>query len=51
MNHIFQSVLNKLVVVYLNDIVICSNIIKAHVKHLQNMFKVFQENKLYVKKK
>ncbi|RVW92708.1 Retrovirus-related Pol polyprotein from transposon 297 [Vitis vinifera] len=50
MNKIFHPYLDKFVVVYLDDIVIYSNTLKEHVKHLRKVFKILRQNKLYVKK-
>lgn len=49
MNRIFQPYLNQFVVVYFDNIVVYSNTLKEHAKHLQVVFKVFQDNELYVK--
>ena len=50
MNKIFHPYLDKFVVLYLDDIVIYSNTLKEHVKHLRKVFKILRQNKLYVKK-
>lgn len=50
MNRIFQPYLDKFVVVYLDDIVIYSDTLEEHVEHLRTVFKVLQDNELYVKK-
>ncbi|RVW22706.1 Transposon Tf2-2 polyprotein [Vitis vinifera] len=50
MNKIFHPYLDKLVVVYLDDIVIYSNTLKEHEEHLRKVFKILRQNELYVKK-
>ena len=37
-NNIFKLYLNKFVIVYLNDILIFSNTLKKHIKHLKIYF-------------
>ena len=50
MNHIFHPYLDRFVVVYLDDIVVYSNTLEEHAEHLRTVFRVLQENKLYVKR-
>ena len=50
MNKIFHHLLDKFVVVYLDDIAIYSNTLEEHVDHLRKVFKLLRQNKLYVKK-
>ena len=38
MNNILKSYLNKFVIVYLNNILIFSNTLKKHIKHLKMIF-------------
>ena len=38
MNNIFKSYLNKFIIVYLNNILIFSNTLKEHIKHLKMIF-------------
>ena len=49
MNDVLQSFLDKSVVVYLDDIVIFSETMEEHKKHLVEVFKVLRENQLYLK--
>ena len=51
MNKIFHPYLDKFVVVYLDDIIICSITLKEHVEHLRKIFKILRQNELYVRKK
>ena len=37
-------------VVYLDDIIVYSQMLKEHVKHLRTIFKVLRENTLFVKR-
>ena len=48
-NNVLQSFLDKLVVVYLDDIVVYSKMMVDHKQHLKEMFEVLRENKLYLK--
>ena len=50
MNNIFQPYLDKFVVVYLDDIVVYSSTLEEHAEHLWVVFKVLQDNELYVKR-
>ncbi|XP_022872717.1 uncharacterized protein LOC111391700 [Olea europaea var. sylvestris] len=50
MNRIFQPYLDKFVVVYLDDIVIYSDNLEDHAKHLRTVFQALRENELYIKK-
>lgn len=49
MNKIFHPFLDKFVVVYLDDIVVYSDTLEEHVKHLRLVFQALKENQLYVK--
>ncbi|CAI5479781.1 unnamed protein product [Closterium sp. Yama58-4] len=49
MNHILRPVLDKCVVVYLDDILIYSKTMKEHMEHLRKVFEILRENKFYVK--
>ena len=48
MNKISHPYLDKLAVVYLDDIVIYSNTLKEHIEHLRKVFKILKQNELYV---
>ncbi|XP_021616670.1 uncharacterized protein LOC110617986 [Manihot esculenta] len=50
MNKVFQSFLDRFVVVYLDDIVVYSRTLEEHARHLKQVFKVLRDNELYVKK-
>jgi hypothetical protein len=50
MNKIFYPYLDRFVVVYLDDIVVYSDTLKDHSKHLRTVFKALRDNELYVKK-
>ena len=49
MNKTLHPYLDWFVVIFLDDIVIYSNILEEHVEHLQTVFKVLKENEFYVK--
>ncbi|CAI5477851.1 unnamed protein product [Closterium sp. Yama58-4] len=49
MNHILRPMLDKCIVVYLDDILIYSKNMKKHVEHLRKVFEILRENKFYVK--
>ena len=50
MNKVFEPFSNHFVVVYLDDIVVYSQIMDEHVEHLGQVFQALRSNKLYVKK-
>ena len=50
MNQLFKEYLDKFVAVYLDDIVIYSQTLEEHIKHLRTIFKVLRENTLFVKR-
>ena len=41
MNQLFHEYLDKFVVVYLDDLVVYSKMLKEHIQHLKTIFKVF----------
>jgi len=48
MNHIFASYLGVFVYVYLDDIIIFSDTIEDHVKHVRLVFDILRKEKLYL---
>ena len=48
MNHIFASYIGVFVYIYLDDIIIFSDTIEDHVKHIQIVFDILQKEKLYL---
>ena len=51
MNHILEVFLNKFVVVYLDDILIFSDTLEEHVKHVETVLKVLKDNNFTLAKK
>jgi hypothetical protein len=49
MNDIFREWLDDFVVVYIEDILICSGSLEEHAEHLRKVFQRLRENKLYAK--
>ncbi|CAI7729882.1 unnamed protein product, partial [Closterium sp. NIES-53] len=49
MNHILRPLLDKCVVVYLDDILIHLRDMKEHIEHLRRVFKILRREKFYVK--
>ena len=49
MNWIFRLILNKFIVVFINDILIYSNTQEEHAEHLRLVLSVLREKQLYVK--
>ncbi|XP_050374592.1 uncharacterized protein LOC126792152 [Argentina anserina] len=50
MNQVLSDLLDRFVVVYLDDIVIYSSTLKEHVEHLKVVFQRLRDNKLYMKR-
>lgn len=50
MNYVLYDFLEKFVVVYLDDIVLCSESFEDHVVHLWAVFSKLREHELYIKK-
>ena len=48
MNHIFSSHIGVFVYVYLDDIIIFSDTIEDHVKHIRTVFDILRKEKLYL---
>lgn len=49
-NTIFQSLLRKCVLVFVDDILIYSKSLPEHIDHLHQVFNIFQQHQLYLKK-
>jgi hypothetical protein len=49
MNKVFMEYLDKLVVVFIDDILIFSNNVEEHDKYLRMVLQKLRENQLYVK--
>lgn len=49
-NQLFNEYLDKFVIIYLDNILIYSQTLEGHVKHLRTIFKIFKGNTLFVKK-
>lgn len=50
MNDVFRSLLDKCVVVYLDDILVYSRDMEEHKRHLQEVFALLREHQLFAKK-
>jgi hypothetical protein len=49
MNNVFMDYLDKFVVVFIDDILIYSQIVEEHVDHLKMVLQTLREHQLYVK--
>ncbi|KAL1223554.1 putative mitochondrial protein [Cardamine amara subsp. amara] len=49
MNHVFQDVLRRFVLVFFDDILVYSVHWEAHLQHLADMFRILQQQQLYLK--
>jgi len=49
MNRVFQSYLDKFMVVFINDILVYLNSLEEHEKHLRQVLQTLRNQKLYVK--
>jgi hypothetical protein len=49
MNKIFDKLLRKCVLVFMDDILIYSPSLEEHIIHLQQVFEILQEHQFYVK--
>lgn len=50
MNMLCHPYLDQIMVVYLDKIVMCTNTLEDHVKHLRKVIQVLQKNQLYIKR-
>ena len=50
MNNIFQPLLRKCVLVFVDDILIYSPTLEAHLDHLQQVFKILNDHQLLLKR-
>ncbi|GMI96997.1 hypothetical protein HRI_003369000 [Hibiscus trionum] len=50
MNQVFHDVLDKFVVIYLDDIMVYSSTLEDHEKHLQLVLQRLRDNQLFVKR-
>ena len=50
MNKIFQPILGKFAVVYIDDIGVYSNSEEEHLEHLRIIFQILRENEIYARK-
>ena len=50
MNHIFSGLLNRCVIVYLDDILVFSKSAEEHQQHLREVFAVLRKHRLYAKR-
>jgi hypothetical protein len=48
MNVIFDKYMRKFVLVFMDDILVFSKTLEEHVDHLQKVFQVLQEHKLFI---
>ena len=51
MNEVFRPHLRKFVLVFFDDILICSLYLLTHIAHLELVFRLLQQHRLYIKKK
>lgn len=49
MNMHFHSYIDRFVVVYHDNVVVYSNTMEEHMKHLKAVFQVLRENQIFVK--
>jgi len=49
MNWVFRPYLDKFVVVFIDDILICSKIEEEHTEHLRIVIQTLREDRLYAK--
>ena len=49
MSNLFRSYLDKFVIIYLNNILICFKINEKHTQHIKLMIETFRKHKFYAK--
>ena len=49
MQHIFRHLLDKFIIIYIDDLLIYSNNREEHEDHLRQVFEILRQNKLYAK--
>ena len=49
MNKIFQALLDKCVIIYLDDILVYSKNTEEHLQHLEQVFQILRKHQLYAK--
>ncbi|KAJ9529817.1 hypothetical protein QJQ45_022213 [Haematococcus lacustris] len=50
MNNVFRPLINKSVLVYIDDILVMSNSAEEHVQHLREVLELMRQHKLYAKR-
>ncbi|KAJ9516475.1 hypothetical protein QJQ45_011175 [Haematococcus lacustris] len=50
MNNVFRPLINKSVLVYIDDILVMSNTAEEHVRHLKEVLELMRQHKLYAKR-
>ncbi|GFH28893.1 reverse-transcriptase [Haematococcus lacustris] len=50
MNNVFRPLINKSVLVYIDDILVMSNTAEEHVQHLREVLELMRQHKLYAKR-
>ncbi|KAJ9528913.1 hypothetical protein QJQ45_000477 [Haematococcus lacustris] len=50
MNNVFRPLINKSVLVYIDDILVMSNSAEEHVQHLREVLQLMRQHKLYAKR-
>ena len=47
MNEVFSTYLKKFVLVFFDDILVCSRTLEEHMEHLKEVLKLLRKNQLY----